>query len=154
MVAPRSLLTPKRIKQHQKWQRISRLILWTGPTLNQGDIQLHPPGGPDAMDSSEVMENSDLLDHDAGNAYEVDEDVDLEGQEYEAGEYEVGDESTQDADEDVDEELEDEDEGFVFDPHPPGLKEISNLGKFTVSTHKQDNGVEELRSDDLTKFWQ
>lgn len=79
-----------------------------------------------------------------------DEDLDLEGQEYEAEEYE-GEEFPEDG-EDEDEEL--EDEGLVLDPHPPGLKEISNLGKFTVSTHKQDNGVEELRSDDLTKLWQ
>ena len=42
----------------------------------------------------------------------------------------------------------------MFDPTTMGLKEISNLGKFTVSTHKQGNGVEELRSDDLKQYWQ
>ncbi|KAH7320068.1 anaphase-promoting complex, subunit 10-domain-containing protein [Stachybotrys elegans] len=35
-----------------------------------------------------------------------------------------------------------------------GLKEISNLGRFTVSSHKPGNGVEELRSDDLKQYWQ
>lgn len=40
------------------------------------------------------------------------------------------------------------------DPAGQGLKEISNLGRFTVSSHKQGNGVEELRSDDLSQFWQ
>ena len=42
----------------------------------------------------------------------------------------------------------------MFDPATMGLKEISNLGKFTVSTHKQGNGVDELRSDDLKQYWQ
>lgn len=42
----------------------------------------------------------------------------------------------------------------LADPATLGLKEISNLGRFTVSSHKQGNGVEELRSDDLNMFWQ
>lgn len=98
-------------------------------------------------------DNSEFIDNDTSLAY-GDHDIELEGQDYVAGEYEEGDESTQEADDEVEEESEGEDEEMVYDPHPPGLKEISNLGKFTVSTHKQDNGVEELRSDDLTKFWQ
>ncbi|KAK7208802.1 hypothetical protein V2G26_015980 [Clonostachys chloroleuca] len=51
---------------------------------------------------------------------------------------------------------EDEDEDYVplVDPATLGLKEISNLGKFTVSSHKQGNGVDELRSDDLGQYWQ
>ncbi|PKS12181.1 hypothetical protein jhhlp_001479 [Lomentospora prolificans] len=106
------------------------------------------------MDSSEMMEeNSDFVDNDVSHDY-GERNIELEDHGYEAGEYEEGDESTQEADDEVDDELEEDDEGLAFDPHPPGLKEISNLGKFTVSTHKQDNGVEELRSDDLTKFWQ
>lgn len=40
------------------------------------------------------------------------------------------------------------------DPAEMGLKEISNLGRFTVSSHKHGSGVEELRSDDLTLYWQ
>ena len=55
----------------------------------------------------------------------------------------------------------DEDDADETEPPPPlqdpatmGLKEISNLGKFTVSSHKQGNGVEELRSDDLKQYWQ
>ena len=35
-----------------------------------------------------------------------------------------------------------------------GLKEISNLGKITVSSHKIGNGVKELQTDDLKQFWQ
>ncbi|PTB75835.1 galactose-binding like protein [Trichoderma longibrachiatum ATCC 18648] len=41
-----------------------------------------------------------------------------------------------------------------MDPGVFGLKEISNLGKFTVSSHKPGNGVEQLRSDDLASYWQ
>jgi anaphase-promoting complex subunit 10 len=35
-----------------------------------------------------------------------------------------------------------------------GLKEINNLAHFGVSSHKPGNGVEELLSDDLDKYWQ
>ncbi|KAJ6441815.1 Anaphase-promoting complex, subunit 10/DOC domain-containingprotein [Purpureocillium lavendulum] len=42
----------------------------------------------------------------------------------------------------------------LFDPAAVGLKEISNLGKFTVSSHKPGCGVDELRSDDLKMYWQ
>ena len=104
--------------------------------MNHAGIHLRHPGMPDAPSSTLGHDESVL----GGPG---DEDLDLE-------EYE-GEEFPEDG-EDEDEEL--EDEGLVLDPHPPGLKEISNLGKFTVSTHKQDNGVEELRSDDLTKLWQ
>lgn len=57
----------------------------------------------------------------------------------------------------IEEEHEVEEENEVvplIDPATAGLKEISNLGKFTVSSHKPGNGVEELRSDDLKRFWQ
>lgn len=58
------------------------------------------------------------------------------------------------------EEMEDEEQEHVgyqdalTDPASLGLKEISNLGRFTVSSHKQGNGVDELRSDDLNLYWQ
>lgn len=42
----------------------------------------------------------------------------------------------------------------VFDPAAIGLKEINNLAHFGVSSHKPGNGVEELLSDDLDKYWQ
>lgn len=116
----------------------------TESPLNHAGIHLRHPGMPDAPGSTPGYDESAVL---GGPG---DEDLDLEGQEYEAEEYE-GEEFPEDG-EDEDEEL--DDEGLALDPHPPGLKEISNLGKFTVSTHKQDNGVEELRSDDLTKLWQ
>ncbi|KAL5611932.1 hypothetical protein BROUX41_000501 [Berkeleyomyces rouxiae] len=53
------------------------------------------------------------------------------------------------------EEEEDElEQEALRDPASHGLKEISNLGRFTVSSQKQGNGVEELRSDDLKLYWQ
>lgn len=42
----------------------------------------------------------------------------------------------------------------LIDPATMGLKEISNLGRFTVSSQKQGNGVDELRNDDLNLYWQ
>ncbi|KAL7934839.1 anaphase-promoting complex, subunit 10 domain-containing protein [Trichoderma chlorosporum] len=57
-------------------------------------------------------------------------------------------------DDNVDEHVEGEQEPMMMDPVVFGLKEISNLGKFTVSSHKPGNGVEQLRSDDLTSYWQ
>ncbi|KAM5345722.1 hypothetical protein ACJ41O_011583 [Fusarium nematophilum] len=42
----------------------------------------------------------------------------------------------------------------LIDPATAGLKEISNLARFTVSSHKPGNGVEELKSDDLKSYWQ
>lgn len=37
---------------------------------------------------------------------------------------------------------------------PPGLKEISSLASWTVSTAKPGNGVAALRSPDVNLFWQ
>jgi anaphase-promoting complex subunit 10 len=73
------------------------------------------------------------------------------------GEEEVGDGDTVDSgiDTSVDEDDDPTDEqGLLIDPSTVGLKEISNLGKFTVSSHKPGNGVEELRNEDLKMYWQ
>lgn len=66
---------------------------------------------------------------------------------------------SQDGYEDVDdtsaeEVVEEEGVAVLVDPAAAGLKEISNLGKFSVSSHKQGNGVQELRNDDLKLYWQ
>jgi len=42
----------------------------------------------------------------------------------------------------------------AFDPAGMGLKEINNLAHFGVSSHKPGNGVAELLSEDLDKYWQ
>ncbi|KKO98060.1 anaphase-promoting complex subunit 10 [Trichoderma harzianum] len=87
-----------------------------------------------------------------------DEDAMSQGQ-YDAEEASLDenlDENVDDNDDDnVDEQVEGEQEPLaMMDPVVFGLKEISNLGKFTVSSHKPGNGVEQLRSDDLTSYWQ
>jgi anaphase-promoting complex subunit 10 len=79
-----------------------------------------------------------------------DEEVDTDGPD---GENEGGEDA---ADEDGDEEEEDEaqDEEPPFDASAHGLKEISNLASFTVSSYKPGSGVKELRDDDVNQFWQ
>ncbi|KAI1341790.1 APC10-domain-containing protein [Xylariaceae sp. FL0016] len=59
-------------------------------------------------------------------------------------------------DEEVDEEEEgdQEEEEAPFDASAVGLKEISNLASFTVSSYKPGCGVKELRDDDVNQFWQ
>ncbi|KAM7199719.1 galactose-binding like protein [Naviculisporaceae sp. PSN 640] len=60
-----------------------------------------------------------------------------------------------DNDEEVDEQVEsDEALPSDFDAAALGLKEINNLANFGVSSHKPGNGVAELLSDDLDKYWQ
>lgn len=101
-------------------------------------------------------------------SYEDPDDEILSQDQYEEEDTSVEDEDEHDLDdddenndEDDDDEDHDDDHGDedleiapLIDPATAGLKEISNLGKFTVSSHKPGNGVEELRSDDLKRFWQ
>lgn len=64
--------------------------------------------------------------------------------------------------EEVDQHEEDDEEAITdeqvpimfFDPAAMGLKEINNLAHFGVSSHKPGNGVDELLSEDLDKYWQ
>ncbi|KAG6015835.1 hypothetical protein E4U43_004705 [Claviceps pusilla] len=79
------------------------------------------------------------------------EGVEDEGDQAEAGEAE--DEEREDEEDDDDDDEHEEIMNLV-DPADIGLKEISNLGRFTVSSHKPGSGVEELRSEDLKLFWQ
>ncbi|TKA65343.1 hypothetical protein B0A55_09441 [Friedmanniomyces simplex] len=71
----------------------------------------------------------------------------------------TGEEEEVDDEEEEEEEVEEEEgvpeedeEPEVFPP--PGLKEISSLASWTVSTAKPGNGVAALRSPDPTHFWQ
>ncbi|KAK9772202.1 hypothetical protein SCAR479_11057 [Seiridium cardinale] len=72
----------------------------------------------------------------------------------------AGDENGEDAEITVDEDAEEgeeeegEDDEPLFDPASVGLKEISNLASFTVSSYKPGCGVKELRDDDVHLFWQ
>jgi anaphase-promoting complex subunit 10 len=51
-------------------------------------------------------------------------------------------------------ESEEQPQSPTFDPTSEGLKEINNLAHFGVSSHKPGSGVEELLSEDLSKYWQ
>lgn len=115
-------------------------------------MHLRHPSMSDTIEGNAdgANEESEVLAHEHGSP--ADDELDLDGQEYEPEEYD-GEDFPHDRECEEDEE-DLEDEALMLEPNPPGLKEISNLGKFTVSTHKQDSGVEELRSDDLGKFWQ
>jgi hypothetical protein len=64
------------------------------------------------------------------------------------------DEEPEDGGEPEDEEVPEEEEEPAFDPASVGLKEISNLASFTVSSYKPGCGIKELRDDDVTQFWQ
>jgi anaphase-promoting complex subunit 10 len=69
---------------------------------------------------------------------------------------EMGEEMGDDDEDEDDEHLESEDEmeDHAFNPAALGLKEINNLAHFGVSSHRPGNGVPELLSDDLDKYWQ
>lgn len=79
---------------------------------------------------------------------EIDDDEAMSPEQYEAEDTSIEEEEEPADDEDVDE------VAHLIDPATAGLKEISNLARFTVSSHKPGNGVEELKSDDLKMYWQ
>ncbi|UKZ77307.1 hypothetical protein TrVFT333_005027 [Trichoderma virens FT-333] len=92
------------------------------------------------------------------NQMTYDDDAMSQGQ-YDAEEASLDENLDENVDENDDDNVDDQVEGeqeplAMMDPVVFGLKEISNLGKFTVSSHKPGNGVEQLRSDDLTSYWQ
>lgn len=87
--------------------------------------------------ASDVDRNEDETDIDNGDEENV-EDAEITGDE--------------DPDTGMDEQGQ-EDEP-PFDPASVGLKEISNLASFTVSSYKPGCGVKELRDDDIHLFWQ
>ncbi|KAK1077825.1 hypothetical protein LTR33_007755 [Friedmanniomyces endolithicus] len=67
---------------------------------------------------------------------------------------EVGEEDDEEEAEEEDDEGPEEDDGEPEVFPPPGLKEISSLASWTVSTAKPGNGVAALRSPDPAHFWQ
>ncbi|KAJ4320463.1 hypothetical protein N0V84_005855 [Fusarium piperis] len=79
---------------------------------------------------------------------EIDDDEAMSPEQYEAEDTSIEEEEEPADDEDV------EEVAHLIDPATAGLKEISNLARFTVSSHKPGNGVEELKSDDLKMYWQ
>ncbi|KAI0880126.1 anaphase-promoting complex, subunit 10-domain-containing protein [Annulohypoxylon maeteangense] len=91
-----------------------------------------------------------------GNAerveYADDGDDDIEDDDQE-NEEDNGEEEEEEEDDDEEEEEEGHDD-VPFDASAVGLKEISNLASFTVSSYKPGCGVKELRDDDVNQFWQ
>ncbi|KAI1171641.1 APC10-domain-containing protein [Nemania sp. FL0916] len=89
--------------------------------------------------------NEDL---DVGEAGDVDIDV------MERGEGEVEHDASEMGEAEEVEAEEEEEEEQPLDPRAVGLKEISNLASFTVSSYKPGCGVKELRDDDANQYWQ
>jgi anaphase-promoting complex subunit 10 len=81
---------------------------------------------------------------------EDDLDATEEREDDDEGDQDVADDGEREDDED-EEHGEDEQ---PFDASAVGLKEISNLASFTVSSYKPGCGVKELRDDDMNQFWQ
>lgn len=124
-----------------------------------------PPATPNPhVDSDDEEDVAGIMDHPGGQPHEAlnersldfqgdgdgDDEMLMEDMDEELGENAA---EGQVAEDDEDGEPDDQ-EGVYFDPMSMGLKEINNLAHFGVSSHKPGNGVEELLSDDLDKYWQ
>ncbi|SMQ47527.1 unnamed protein product [Zymoseptoria tritici ST99CH_3D7] len=77
---------------------------------------------------------------------------DAAGEDENEGEEQEEDGEEEEEEEEQDDEVPAELEEVMFPP--PGLKEISSLASWTVSTAKPGNGVAALRSPDTSMFWQ
>ncbi|KAK7948673.1 uncharacterized protein PG986_009559 [Apiospora aurea] len=104
----------------------------------------HSPEGSDHTD--EDFEDSGNEDG-SEEAEDLDRDLDENGEGADAN----ADEEEGEEGEDDEEAQEDE---LPFNAAAVGLKEISNLASFTVSSYKPGCGVRELRDDDINLFWQ
>jgi anaphase-promoting complex subunit 10 len=115
------------------------------------------PGDHDISDDDHVRfaggvyERGDMSDEELMEGYgERDGDDELLGDV-------MGEELDDQMDDDDDEEhdgSDDERQDHAFNAAALGLKEINNLAHFGVSSHRPGNGVAELLSDDLDKYWQ
>ncbi|KAI1768887.1 anaphase-promoting complex, subunit 10-domain-containing protein [Hypoxylon sp. FL1150] len=138
---------PVRIRAADTTELLTPANGGTRPDLQWAGAFQTPQGpiGADALDDADA--NAD-----AGDDTEEVESVE---------DYDAGQEDTAQGDElgeaDGEEQVEEEDVQDVeppFDPSAVGLKEISNLASFTVSSYKPGSGVKELRDDDINQFWQ
>jgi anaphase-promoting complex subunit 10 len=100
-------------------------------------------GGDDPTD--------DMIDEEIEENFgEEEDDGDLGGE----GDFDGEVEGDGEGDQDQDMQAEEEAQAVHFDPAALGLKEINNLAHFGVSSHKPGNGVEEMLSEDLERYWQ
>lgn len=142
-----------------EYERLLRAGLVPRMRYFDDDDQENPAMSPERSDRSDHSDRSDYTDdifgEDSGNeeaseeADDLDRDLDENGEgadvdpdEDEGEEGEGGEDEGQDDDE------------LPFNPSAVGLKEISNLASFTVSSYKPGCGVKELRDDDINLFWQ
>ncbi|KAI1388602.1 anaphase-promoting complex, subunit 10-domain-containing protein [Hypoxylon trugodes] len=89
-----------------------------------------------------------------GDAEAMDGDIDVDVDDVVEGDENQGIEDEVEHEEQGEEDEEDNEDEQAFDPAAVGLKEISNLASFTVSSYKPGCGVKELRDDDVNQFWQ
>ncbi|KAI0484342.1 anaphase-promoting complex, subunit 10-domain-containing protein [Xylariaceae sp. FL0804] len=108
---------------------------WTFETPQEGraDQEQAQPAGEGASDDAGSQQQDEADEADEENEEPVEDDEE---------------------DEDVEDVEAQEEEEPAFDPAALGLKEISNLASFTVSSYKPGCGVKELRDDDPNQFWQ
>ncbi|KAK7977981.1 anaphase-promoting complex subunit 10 [Apiospora saccharicola] len=104
-------------------------------------------------DSPEGSDFTDEDSEDSGNDEGIEEAEDLDRDLDENGEGADVDPDEEEG-EDLGEDEEAQEDELPFNAAAVGLKEISNLASFTVSSYKPGCGVRELRDDDINLFWQ
>lgn len=104
---------------------------------NYPDGSDHTDEGSEDSGNDDGSEEADYLDRDLD---ENGEGADIDPDEEEGGEGDDDEEAQEDE--------------LPFNAAAVGLKEISNLASFTVSSYKPGCGVRELRDDDINLFWQ
>ncbi|EGO56190.1 hypothetical protein NEUTE1DRAFT_44798 [Neurospora tetrasperma FGSC 2508] len=147
--APAQSAQAQRLQEEQSDDEDFPSPVGDGPA---SDIELQDE---DHNDNNNDLEGEDFhegLDEGMQEAYDHQEDehngVDEHGDEY--GFDEDGNRIEPDEDHEETEQL----QHSMFDPSAIGLREINNLAHFGVSSHKPGNGVEELLTEDLDKYWQ
>ena len=123
------------------------------PTASD-EISIHEDnlfGAPSADQSNQSSSGDRTDDEDDEEVDEEEEDFDIEEAEQDP---DPGADPADDEEGAVNEDGAQEDEEPPFDASAIGLKEISNLASFTVSSYKPGCGVKELRDDDVNQFWQ
>lgn len=110
----------------------------------------NPFDAPFAYQSNQSS-SAERTDDDGEEEEEDEEDFDIDEAERET---EPDADPAEDEDGAVNEDEAQEGEEPPFDASAIGLKEISNLASFTVSSYKPGCGVKELRDDDVNQFWQ
>ncbi|KAK4216518.1 galactose-binding like protein [Rhypophila decipiens] len=145
--AARAAFTTERLRSSPIGRNSNGIPNFQAGTMpsNPSPVESPPPASPYGSDDGSELEDQ----MDFGNVQDDDLVDDDDTMDRDLGEDDL------DHDEEVDEQAEsDEPLQPELDPAALGLKEINNLANFGVSSHKPGNGVAELLSDDLDKYWQ